>query len=250
MKISMENKKRKKIIAFAGRQRSGKTQLAKLLETEDGAQIITIAKYLKRLCCDILDIETIDKLNYLKDNKIKINVKPTSQWVTKISEATGIDSNHINKELNNVSLIVDIRQMLQVIGTDIIRKYKPDWHIMQLKKEIRETKSSLIVIDDVRFPNEYDAITRLGGRIFFIIRTADITDKMISNHESETSLRWFDFDKNRIILNTETLEFLEDRFIRSYRNDFWDANTNEIFASANKSLFTNPLVIEDLKNKL
>ena len=73
---------------------------------------------------------------------------------------------------------------------------------------------------------------------------------MVSNHECETSLRWYDFTDNRIILNTETPEYLDDRFIRSYRNDFYDTDTNEIFASANKELFKNPFVIEDLKNRI
>ena len=40
-------KNKKKIIAFAGRQRSGKTQLAKLLKNEDDAVIVTIASALK-----------------------------------------------------------------------------------------------------------------------------------------------------------------------------------------------------------
>ena len=57
-------KNKKKIIAFAGRQRSGKTQLAKLLKNEDDAVIVTIASALKKLCCDILGIDSVDRLNY------------------------------------------------------------------------------------------------------------------------------------------------------------------------------------------
>lgn len=240
----------KKIIAFAGRQRSGKSQLANLLVAEDDAQIITIAKYLKQLCCDILGIESIDKLNYLKNNKIQINATPTLRWADDISKLTSINYLNVAAELTKVDSVKDIRQMLQLVGTDIIRKYKPNWHVEQLKKEIEETKSQLIVIDDVRFPNEYKTINRLGGTTFFIIRTSGMSDTMISNHESETSLKWYDFTDNRIILNTETAEYMDDRFIRSYRNDFRDTATNEIFASANKELFDNPLVIEDLKNRI
>ena len=57
--IMIMTKNKKKIIAFAGRQRSGKTQLAKLLKNEDDAVIVTIASALKKLCCDILGIAAV-----------------------------------------------------------------------------------------------------------------------------------------------------------------------------------------------
>ena len=72
-------KNKKKIIAFAGRQRSGKTQLAKLLKNEDDAVIVTIASALKKLCCDILGIDSVDRLNYLKDSRDRVDAKPTDE---------------------------------------------------------------------------------------------------------------------------------------------------------------------------
>lgn len=242
-------KSNKKIIAFAGRQRSGKSHLANLLKEEDGALVLTIAKYLKTLCCNILDINSIDKLNQLKNDRIVLNVIPNKQWVDKIATATGIDYNNVAKELGQYKTIKDIRSLLQVVGTNIIRKYNPNWHIEQLKNEINSSKIDLITVDDVRFPNELNLINRLGGNTFFVIRTTGISDTMISNHESETALKWYDFTDDRIILNTETTEILNDRFIRSYRDNFKDTDTNEIYVSANKTLFNNPLVIEDLKNR-
>lgn len=243
-------KKNKKIIAFAGRQRSGKTHLANLLKDEDDALVLTIAKYLKTLCCNILDIDNIDELNRLKNDRIILNITPNKQWVDKIATVTGINYDDIVKELNKYEFIKDIRSLLQVIGTNIIRKYNPNWHVEQLRNEINASKNSLIAIDDVRFPNELNLINQLGGKIFFVIRTTGISDTMISNHESETALKWYDFTDDRIILNTETTDFLNDRFIRSYRDNFKDTDTNEIYVSANKSLLNNPLVIEDLKNRI
>ena len=153
-------KNKKKIIAFAGRQRSGKTQLAKLLKNEDDAVIVTIASALKKLCCDILGIDSVDRLNYLKDSKDRIDAKPTDEWALKIAYKTGIEYSDVSKELSRYNNIKDVRQMIQVVGTNIIRKYKPNWHVEQLKKEIKETKSPLVVIDDVRFPNECEAINK------------------------------------------------------------------------------------------
>lgn len=243
-------KNNKKIIAFAGRQRSGKTHLANLLKDEDDALVLTIAKYLKTLCCNILEIDNINELNQLKNNRIVLNITPNKQWADKISTVTSINYDTVLKELNKYESIKDVRSLLQVIGTNIIRKYNPNWHVEQLRNEINVSKSDLIAVDDVRFPNELNLINQLGGKTFFVIRTTGISDTMISNHESETALKWHNFTDDRIILNTETTEFLDDRFIRSYRDNFKDTDTNEIYVSANKILLNNPLVIEDLKNRI
>ena len=53
----------KKIIAFAGRKRSGKGILSNVIkENTNKTVIITIASYLKLLCCDLLgiDYETLE----------------------------------------------------------------------------------------------------------------------------------------------------------------------------------------------
>ena len=50
------------IIAFAGRKRSGKTCLCKMLQQEENAVIITIANYLKYLCCELMNM-SYEELN-------------------------------------------------------------------------------------------------------------------------------------------------------------------------------------------
>ena len=60
-----ENKLR--LIGFAGRKRSGKTTLAKYLKNEENAIIITIADFLKYLCCDLMNM-SYEELNE-KTNK-------------------------------------------------------------------------------------------------------------------------------------------------------------------------------------
>lgn len=238
----------KKIIAFAGRQRSGKTYMAKLLEKERGAKVFTIASYLKQLCCKLINVD-FDKLNELKNNRTELNIIPNAlEWSEIIYECTGIPSLKVYSEIKEVSVIKDVRELLQVIGTNVIRKYYPDWHIDQLINEVNESDAEVIAIDDVRFPNEYKAIDEIGGKIFFIIRTTEVTNDMISNHQSETALKWTDFPNDRIILNINGLPHLR-KFIEEYDNNFTKTDKDILFLSSHFEQYAknNPLVFEDLK---
>lgn len=53
---------------------------------------------------------------------------------------------------------------MQFIGTDIIRKFYSDWHIDQLINEITLSDEEFIIIDDVRFPNEVEALQKSEGK--------------------------------------------------------------------------------------
>lgn len=243
--------KNKKIIAFAGRQRSGKTHLAKLLEKEKGAKIYTIANYLKQLCCDLIGINSISELNDLKNSKKELWIEPQCvEWGIKIEKVTGISSSKIYSELKKYRTIKDVRELLQVIGTNIIRKYYPNWHIDQLIKDVMSSDDELIAIDDVRFPNEYKAISEIGGEIFFIVRTVNVTKDMISNHQSETALMWFNFPNNKVILNVADTYTMDNLFLSAYNNNFTNDDNRLLLSSQFEALSNNPLIYEDLKCRI
>lgn len=204
-----------KIFGFCGRKRSGKTTLANVLKENYDAEIVTIANYLKQLCCDILgyDIETLNKV---KDDGAKFSYYPDKTWYEKISEKTGIEISDIIEDIGKIEF-TNVRQMLQVIGTDCIRKHKPNWHVECMKKDIEEllSKGKIVAIDDVRFPNEKNAIEELGGTCYFIIRPIN---NNISNHVSETSLTWQDFTYSHIIINDFShLKEYVNKFISHYK---------------------------------
>ena len=204
------SKNKLKIIGFAGRKRSGKTTLAKYLKNEENAIIITIANFLKYLCCDLMNM-SYEELNEKKDNGYTFDVVPDNRWFNIIDKRTHIGIDNIKKELQNVH-ITSIRQLLQVIGTDVIRKYNENWHVEKMIEEIQSySEDKLIVIDDVRFPNERDAILRLSGEVFFIVRPNSLT---ISNHPSETALKWHNFTFDKIIINNYPNE---EEFITNFK---------------------------------
>lgn len=208
---------KRKLIGFAGRKRSGKSCLSKMLVEEENAIIITIADYLKYLCCDLMNL-SYEELNYKKDNGYTFDIVPDERWFKIIDNKTKIGIENIKKELQNVH-ITTIRQLLQVVGTDVIRKYKENWHVQKMIEEIESyPEDKLIVVDDVRFPNEREAILNLSGDVFFIVR-ANVLD--VSNHSSETALKWQNFDKRHIILNDNiTEEKFKLDFLIHYRNNF------------------------------
>lgn len=157
---------KRKLIGFAGRKRCGKTTLAKLLQEEENAIIITIADYLKYLCCDLMNI-SYEELIEKKDNGYTFDVVPDERWYKIIDNRTKIGVDNARKELENKH-ITTIRELLQVIGTDVIRKYNENWHVQKMIDEIESySEDKLIVIDDVRFPNEKEAILSHSGDVFF-----------------------------------------------------------------------------------
>lgn len=83
-----------------------------------------------------------------------------------------------------------MREMLpDVIPTMDLGKYNNIWiklfeiHITELKKKSRTPK---IVVSDLRFPDEADAIKTHGGFIIKLIRSTD-TEEKIASHASETA---------------------------------------------------------------
>lgn len=189
-----------KIISFSGRLKSGKTELAKICENY-GYKKLYFALPLKQLCADILDI-SIDELNKLKSDNIDISLYIGEDICDILSTETDIPYGDVTSCCFGKT-IHTAREMLQFIGTDLIRKYNKDWHVNRIREMIDENTN--YVIDDVRFPNEKKMIEEFGGHCWFITRA---TLDNISNHESETSITWQDC-WNRVIINDSTLPKLQ-----------------------------------------
>lgn len=185
------------IIGFCGRCQSGKTELAKICE-EFGFEKISFATPLKQLVANLLNC-TITEVNNLKT--AKFNFVCDEEKCKFVSEECNIPIEIINEHLLNKTF-ENTRQMLQFIGTNVIRNYNNDWHVNKTKELIKQNKN--YVIDDVRFPNEANMIKELNGDLWFIIRPK--IDN-VSNHESETALKWQDFEN--LIINNKSLEYIQ-----------------------------------------
>lgn len=223
----------KTIIGFAGRKRAGKTCLSKYLCEKHNGTVITVADALKHLCCDLCGFKDIEELNYYKDNGTSYSFNPNKApvWAKIICEQVfgEYTENHYNKVLELLSEIYtyNVRELLQFIGTDIIRKYRPNWHVDKMIEAINNATTELICVDDVRFPNERDAVEKLGGTVFFVVRP-DLRIG-VSNHVSEVSLTWSDFNSDRVIVNRFEQEYFFNEFDEAYKHYFAFTNSSPLF---------------------
>jgi hypothetical protein len=224
----------KKIISFSGRIASGKGVLSKAMEGVYGAKTVTVACALKQLVCKMYPevfLNDISELNRLKRMGSSIFVPITDDNIRFISNETNVPYENVKKKLANKVAWTNVREILQFIGTEIIREYNPNWHVEKLKENILNADSEYVCVDDTRFPNERAAIEELGGECYFIIRPQS-TD--VSNHESETALRWQDFDHSHIILNEYTVSHLKNSFFSVIGNKEFISGTSPILLNDNE----------------
>lgn len=179
-----------RIISFSGRKGSGKTELANVCSRYN-YQVIYFADNLKDLVCKCLDINR-DNLENLKDKDITFDLSNKREYIAKELK--------IDKKYISLKPFKSIREILQILGTDIIRRYNPDWYVNKTLRYLQknENKDKKFCIGDCRFLNEKKMIANLGGESWFIIRPNQLN---ISNHISETELNWSLFN-DKIILNT------------------------------------------------
>ena len=84
------------------------------------------------------------------------------------------------------------REVLQVFGTDFVRRFYGDAWVDGLMNQIGGESVPLSLVSDIRFPNEVDAILDNGGVVVRLTRNPGN-----DTHLSETALDDYDFTKDR-----------------------------------------------------
>ncbi len=182
------------IIALAGRISSGKSELANVC-SDRGFEIIKFADGLKDLICDLIKVDR----PFIEANKEVLCTYTVSYKL--LSKRLNIpESVIIVTRKSNV--FCSIRELLQFIGTDLIRKFKPSWHIDKLKTRIKIGTD--YCIDDLRFKDEKEYIDSVSGECWYVLRPGNFN---VSNHMSEVALNWFNFD-TKVIINDVRLSTL------------------------------------------
>lgn len=198
-----------KIIAFSGRLGSGKTELARICE-KMGYIRLPFALPLKTLVAHIIGVD-VSEINDLKNVQREYNLGAGE--IEYISQETDIPIDIIREKIESQHFTT-VRQLLQYIGTDIIRAFNNNWHIEKTRDIILSHPENNYVIDDLRFPNEKKMVEDLGGDTWFIVRPK--LDN-VSHHLSEEALKWQDFDYH-LIPNDESLETFTTRWQFFFEN--------------------------------
>lgn len=209
------------VIGLAGKKGCGKTALAKELASNHGYVRLSFANPLKDIITHAMgwDDGTLDKLKTSGEpvtNQVSINRNRLSHLV---SDALSCDVENEMERLLFSRDTITVRDILQIIGTDIIRNTDNRWFIKRL---IPLAKFALaqgipVVIDDVRFPNELCAIEeKLRGSVFYVDRPCN---KNNSTHASENSLSIDSFDADRIIKNNADAKIVIDEIISRFKKN-------------------------------
>lgn len=194
-------------IGFCGLKGSGKSTAANMLSEEIGNKIISFAGPLKRGTAILYDVEEIDKEKFY-------NLKKMPSWYTidVAAGAYGLNSDDVKnilvKRLFGRGL--SGRQLLQEVGTECVRDNisRTHWIDLALNKDN-------VIIDDVRFLNESDAIRSAGGFIIGIRRPGIESD----GHASEQELcdNWSEIIDAEVV-NDASLEELKKRVLDALGN--------------------------------
>lgn len=99
------------------------------------------------------------------------------------------------------------RRMMQTLGTEWGRGLDPDFwvQVMEARLSVHDARysSARIVVDDMRFPNEFDAMRRFGATLVRVDRPGE---SVTPSHASEGALDHYEF--THTIQNTGSLEDL------------------------------------------
>jgi cytidylate kinase len=178
-----------KLIGIAGRKGSGKTTIGKEL-LSCGYIRVSFADFLKETCSKLFNINIEKFYDALEKEKIfDVHCLWNIDKCMELSDLANLDLNFVvNKKLKN------IREMLQFVGTDVLRKHDSNIHIRKTKERIANLEKCFF--DDIRFSNEREMIEEMGGICIYLFRPSNWD---YSNHESETSLLRTDF--NYVLIN-------------------------------------------------
>lgn len=181
-----------KIIGISGKKGAGKDCVADFFVNGEKFKKLALATPLKQMLSSVFELD----IKYFDDEKLKEAELP--YFIT-------IEYHHINKIERYVSEVwgftvdyvaqhsfIDFvgteirtaRKLMQLVGTDMLRKHiRDDLFIVLLFTKIKELSCD-VVVSDVRLKNEREALKKAGAKLMLIKRDAlENKDKHISEND-------------------------------------------------------------------
>ena len=194
---------KKYLILVAGKMRTGKNTFAEMFQRECdikgySVKLDAFAAVLKEICSKEFIVLT-DYLNHFAE-EVKANVPiyddvrfdTVKRKINKVVNKIHTKDENWFEDKNDIT-----RLILQVVGTNLFRKYVDDnFWIKEFLKKLKDYSEKFVIVTDVRFPNEIDLPQKLvEDRTVISVKMERVT-KEKSNHLSETALDtydWFDY---------------------------------------------------------
>lgn len=198
-------------MSLSGKKQVGKDSTAdivvRLLEEQGKKVHVTaFAHPLKRMCIDILGLDEalVYGSNDDKDTPTHIVWDTMTEDIRlKYQEHKVLQPTGAKCWMGPRSGPMTVREVLQVVGTDIFREMFWDnvWAEVPFRKDFGDV--DVVILTDCRFPNEKDCTEDSGGVIIRLERLTGFTDL----HKSETALDGYKF--KHFYENNGSLEELE-----------------------------------------
>lgn len=177
------------IIGISGKINSGKSTFANLLVAK-GFQKFSFADWMKQYCAAIYGVP----IDWMYDQTMKEDTSRMWNIGSLVNdlrelEQMGYSADECRRLIANLDVIlgrhyfVSLREMLQFVGTEYLRKLDPNFHVKRTVEHLYTDKN--YVCDDLRFPNEADALRGKGASL---IRVDRPTHSDTGTHPSEIAL--------------------------------------------------------------
>ena len=194
------------IICFSGTRGDGKDSGAEVLVHRYGFTRVSLADPLRELCSKVFNLDyALFSDNDKKDKPLEYKVTLDYSHIDKIRSIIENDwgfpvNDEVREEMEEYygNEFSSPREILQNIGTQLIRNALREdiWIVLAFSK--MRTIGEKIIITDCRFPNERKAFKKAGATLCLIKREAASATE---NHISELSLG--DEDDYDVIFNND-----------------------------------------------
>ncbi len=173
---------RVRVLGLSGWARSGKDSVAEFLEERCGYTKMSFAQPIRDA------LMKLDPMIDVFDARVSLKSAVESMGWEYLKSASK-----------------EIRPLLQRLGTEVAREmFSQDFWVDHAMKQIPD--GAKVVFADVRYPNEAEAVRKLGGQVWRIEREGF---GPANDHTSEHALNKYDFDQR--IYNDKDLENLWDK---------------------------------------
>lgn len=160
-------------------------------------RLYAFADPIKEFCVDVLGLKPSQV--YGNDHQKNSNTKYTwndFKFIYSTSETSQL------KKEGKLEKRMSAREIMEVFGTDIVRKIESNAWLNATIKRIEEENCPLAIVTDARFPNEIKALKKLGATTIRFTR-----DPFNSDAPSEVALD--KYNKYDITINNENMTMTE-----------------------------------------
>lgn len=205
------------VILVSGAKGAGKTTVGALIQKIGALNEVKVvhtnfADFLKHACSLALDIP-LEEFFSDSGKERKRDILLTGKAIGKLStyyrlplwRTAVLGYKYGNKRFQS------IRELLQFVGTDMLRAVDPEIHIKALKATMRASKHTLYVVSDLRFLNERSHFP--DALHLHVERLGLVNDDFHVSEQNASALRLL---ADKVILNPGSLEGLA---LELYRQD-------------------------------